>query len=156
MKTYKGLVTKIGLNQIFVFGSNTQGRHGGGAALWARQHAGAVYGVPKGVQGHSYGIITKDLTKTVHPSVRTSYIISQIEDLYALAQQTIRELEYVVSYSGTGINRNAYTPEEMAKMFYMASYDAGIPPNMIFEEQFAKLIESHTKTINYDDPREST
>ncbi len=28
---------------IFVFGSNLAGRHGKGAALWARQHRGAIY-----------------------------------------------------------------------------------------------------------------
>ena len=30
MKTYKGEATKLKPNQIFVFGSNTEGRHGRG------------------------------------------------------------------------------------------------------------------------------
>lgn len=29
---------------VFVFGSNLAGRHGKGAALWARLHRGAIYG----------------------------------------------------------------------------------------------------------------
>ena len=45
---------------IFVFGSNLAGRHGKGAALWARQHRGAVYGVGVGRTGDSYAIPTKD------------------------------------------------------------------------------------------------
>lgn len=45
---------------VFVFGSNLAGRHGKGAALWARHHAGAVYGVGEGPQGNSYAIPTKD------------------------------------------------------------------------------------------------
>ncbi len=30
---------------IFVFGSNLAGRHGKGAALYAKNHCGAVYGI---------------------------------------------------------------------------------------------------------------
>jgi hypothetical protein len=36
---------------IFVFGSNLAGRHGKGAALWAREHRGAIYGQGRGRQG---------------------------------------------------------------------------------------------------------
>jgi hypothetical protein len=43
-KTYSGMITELEPNQIFVFGSNTQGRHGKGAALMARYKFGAVYG----------------------------------------------------------------------------------------------------------------
>lgn len=45
---------------IFVFGSNLAGRHGAGAALWAREHRGAVYGKGVGHHGNSYAIPTKD------------------------------------------------------------------------------------------------
>lgn len=44
---------------VFVFGSNLAGRHGRGAALFARQHRGAVYGRGEGYQGNSYAIPTK-------------------------------------------------------------------------------------------------
>jgi hypothetical protein len=47
-------------NYIFVFGSNRAGRHGKGAALFAREHFGAEYGVGEGLQGRSYAIPTKD------------------------------------------------------------------------------------------------
>jgi hypothetical protein len=43
-KTYKDFITQLKDNQIFVFGSNTQGRHGKGAALLARNKFGAIYG----------------------------------------------------------------------------------------------------------------
>lgn len=46
--------------KIFVFGSNLAGRHGKGAALWAKQYRGAIYGQGEGLQGQSYGIPTKD------------------------------------------------------------------------------------------------
>lgn len=44
---------------VFVFGSNLAGRHGKGAALWARNHRGAIYGQGSGLQGNSYAIPTK-------------------------------------------------------------------------------------------------
>ena len=45
---------------IFVFGSNLAGRHGKGAALYAKQVCGAIYGQGIGLQGNSYAIPTKD------------------------------------------------------------------------------------------------
>jgi len=48
---------------VFVFGSNLAGRHGKGAALYARQRRGAIYGQGEGLlglQGRSYAIPTKD------------------------------------------------------------------------------------------------
>lgn len=46
--------------RIFVFGSNTAGRHGKGAALFAKEHYGAISGKGWGLQGESFGIPTKD------------------------------------------------------------------------------------------------
>ena len=82
MKTYKNEATKLKSNQIFVFGSNTQGRHGKGSALVARLNFGAIYGQAYGLQGQSYAIVTKDLTKKIHPSVSILSIIDQINKLY--------------------------------------------------------------------------
>lgn len=45
-------------NEIFVFGSNLAGMHGGGAARIARLHFGAVMGKGVGLQGQSYAIPT--------------------------------------------------------------------------------------------------
>lgn len=45
---------------VFVFGSNVAGRHGAGAALFAKQNHGAIYGVGEGRQGNAYGIPTKE------------------------------------------------------------------------------------------------
>lgn len=51
---------KASRSRIFVFGSNLAGRHGRGAALFARLHKGAVYGQGVGLQGNSYAVPTKD------------------------------------------------------------------------------------------------
>lgn len=44
---------------VFVFGSNLAGRHGKGAAKYALERHGAIYGQGEGVQGNSYAIPTK-------------------------------------------------------------------------------------------------
>ena len=45
-------------NEVFVFGSNIQGHHDGGAAAWAMQSFGAVWGQGEGLQGNAYAIPT--------------------------------------------------------------------------------------------------
>lgn len=46
---------------VFVFGSNTAGQHGGGAAREAYDNYGAEWGVGEGPTGNSYAIPTKYL-----------------------------------------------------------------------------------------------
>ena len=50
----------MGWQAVFVFGSNLAGRHGAGAAKYARLAYGAIYGQGEGRQGRSYAIPTKD------------------------------------------------------------------------------------------------
>ena len=137
MKTYSGTITKLLPNQIFCFGANTSGKHGKGAALFARQHCGAIYGVPRGPQGKAYAIITKDLTKSVHPSVSVQSIVEQIGELYDYAIRN-PEFDFIVAYSGTGSNLNYYTPQEMADMFSSLE----IPENIVFEESVSTLLKN--------------
>lgn len=134
-KTYTGLVKSLKDNQIFVFGSNTEGRHGAGAAKFARDYCGARYGQASGLQGRSYGIITKDLTQNIHPSISKDSIILQIQRLYQFAEDH-QELEFLIAYSATGANLNGYTSFEMAEMFNQKH----IPKNIVFEEQFYQFI----------------
>lgn len=134
-KTYKGFITQLKDNQIFVFGSNTQGKHGKGAALIARNKFGAIYGQAEGPQGQSYAIITKDLTKSIHPSRTKEQITQQIHDLYEYARNN-PDKEFLVAYSGTGTNLNAYSNKEMADMFSSEV----IPNNIMFEDEFNSLL----------------
>lgn len=139
VRTYRGPITHLSPNQIFVFGSNTQGRHGKGAALWALKNAGAIYGKAEGLQGNSYAIITKDLTKSTHPSVSKEFIIEQIVKLYRIALANPDKM-YLIAYSGSGTNLNGYTSVEMAKMFAEASKQVYIPYNIVFEESFQFMV----------------
>jgi len=135
-KTYKGIITSLPPNGIFVYGANTEGRHGAGAAKVAKEKFGAIYG-KTGLQGQSYGIITKDLGATSHPSISIEAITKQIADLYEFARQR-PDLEFYVAYSGNGKNLNGYTSEQMASMFALHP----VPDNIVFEEEFYKLVYS--------------
>lgn len=134
MKTYHGLISELKHNQVFVFGSNTKGIHGGGAALIAAQKFGAVYGQAKGLQGNSYAIITKDLAVGMR-SISPERIMEQILELYAFAG-TNKDKEFLIAYSETGKNLNGYSPEEMAEMFACDTP----PENIVFENGFAMLV----------------
>ena len=54
------MITSLAPNEIFVFGSNTLGRHGAGAAKQAHDQFGAAYGVGEGITGSCYAFPTLD------------------------------------------------------------------------------------------------
>ena len=86
-------------NQIFVFGSNIQGIHGGGAARHARQW-GAVQGVSRGRMGQTYAIETKDLFKGEF--LGWEYIEEQLLELIEYAK-SLPEFDFLLTPVGTGL-----------------------------------------------------
>ena len=54
-RTTPEFITELQPNEIFVFGSNLQGMHGGGAAYIAYRKFGAIMGQGVGLQRQSYG-----------------------------------------------------------------------------------------------------
>lgn len=65
-----GNITSLRDDEVFVFGSNLRGMHGGGAARAARLKFGAIMGQGVGLQGQSYAIPTmQGGVKTVKPYV---------------------------------------------------------------------------------------
>ncbi len=134
MKTYSKIIRKLNKNQIFCFGANTQFRHGKGSALKALKF-GAEYG-RGGYVGQTYAIVTKDLTKNVHPSISKNLIINQIKILYDFAKSN-PEKEFLIAYMGNNsTNLSGYTNLELAEMF--SSHP--IPTNIIFEYEFSNLL----------------
>ena len=74
-------------NQIFVFGSNIDGVHNGGAAYYALQHFGAKFGQAEGIQGQSYAIPTdgnsfEELAKAVERF--TEYVVFHPQNKFML------------------------------------------------------------------------
>lgn len=55
-----GHISELDTFEIFVFGSNLEGEHAGGAARTAYDKFGAIWGCGVGLQGNSYAIPTMD------------------------------------------------------------------------------------------------
>lgn len=51
-------ITALGPDEIIVVGTNTAGRHGAGAAAYARRKFGLVYGIGEGLSGQTYALPT--------------------------------------------------------------------------------------------------
>lgn len=118
-------------SSIFVFGSNLAGRHGRGAALFARQNHGAIYGMGRGRQGNSYAIPTKDERLT---SLPLGSIVGEVETFLAYARQH-PELDFEVTAIGTGLA--GYTHEQIAPMFRRA------PANCALPMEWRKIVPRH-------------
>lgn len=135
MKTYKGLIKKLEPNQIFVFGSNTEGRHGAGTAKLCLNKYGAKWGQASGLQGQSYGLITTELRTYKFPSRSPEEVLAEIKKFYNFAKQNPNK-EFLVAYTADGYNRCGYTSKQLANLFSAVD----IPENVVFNEDFAKLM----------------
>lgn len=111
--------------KIFVFGSNLAGRHGAGAAKYARQHYGAIYGQGIGLQGDSYAIPTKDHNIETLPLSE----IKRYVDMFLAFARSNPKLEFQLTRIGCGLA--GYKDEQIAPMF------VGLPRNVIVPEEWA-------------------
>ena len=101
--------TTLQPNEIFVFGSNLAGMHGGGAARLAYQKFGAIWGQGVGLQGQSYGIPTmQGGVDTLKPYV----------DEFIEFAKTHPQLKFLVTEIGCGIA--GFSVEEIAPLFEQA------------------------------------
>lgn len=104
-------ITDLAPNEVFVFGSNTAGRHGAGAAKQALRW-GAKYGVGEGLQGQTYAL------PTVNASVTAKLPIDEVQlyvDNFVAFAKRHPELTFLVTAIGTGLA--GYSIEEMAPLF---------------------------------------
>ena len=99
-------ITELKKNEVFVFGSNLSGSHGGGAAWIAYQKFGAIWGQGVGLQGQSYGIPTmQGGVETIKPFV---------DEFIEFAKEH-PELKFLVTRIGCGIA--GFRDEEIAPLF---------------------------------------
>ena len=121
-------ISRLASNEVFVFGSNLQGAHGGGAARMAYERFGAVWGQGVGLFGQSYAILTmQGGVETIKPYV----------DNFLQFAQMHGELDFLVTEIGCGIA--GFTPEEIAPLFFRA-IDTDIR-NVYLPESFYKFYE---------------
>jgi hypothetical protein len=112
------------VTEIFVFGSNLAGRHGKGAALYARKHHGAIYGQGEGLQGQSYGIPTKGFELEV---LTLQTIAHKIAEFKAFARQN-KHLIFNVTPVGCGLA--GYRQEEIKPLF------EPLPENCLYSKEW--------------------
>lgn len=118
-------ITKLGEDEIFVFGSNLEGLHLGGAARTALEKFGAKMGQGVGLQGQSYAI------PTMQGGVET--IKPYVDEFIDLAREWDQTTFYITRI-GCGIA--GFTDEEIAPLFAdaMDLYNVRLP------ESFVKVI----------------
>lgn len=102
-------IADLGENEIFVFGSNIQGAHGGGAAWYAHKKFGAQWGVGEGLTGRTYALPTMEGKASLQHAV---------EHFIACAKEH-PEQTFLVTAVGCGIA--GYTPDEVAPLFKEAT-----------------------------------
>ena len=99
-------ISSLKADEVFVFGSNLQGYHGGGAARAAINKFGAIWGQGVGLQGQSYAI------PTMQGGVET--IKPYVDQFIAFAKEHT-ELFFYVTRIGCGIA--GFTDDEIAPLF---------------------------------------
>ena len=108
-RTTPEFITELQPGEIFVFDSNLQGMHAGGAARIAYNNFGAIWGQGVGLQGQSYGIPTmQGGVETVRPYVNEFIQFAKDHP----------ELTFLVTRIGCGIA--GFTDAEMAPLFEKA------------------------------------
>ena len=118
-------ITELAEDEVFVFGSNLAGMHGGGAAATAHRCFGAVWGKGVGLQGRSYAIPTmQGGVKTVKPYV----------DEFIEFAKSHPELRFLVTKIGCGIA--GFREEQIAPLFA----EAIDVKNIILPRDFVEII----------------
>lgn len=118
-------ISELRENEIFVFGSNLAGAHGGGAAWLAYNRFGAVWGEGVGLHGRTYAIPTmQGGVDTIKPYV----------DDFILFAREHRELTFLVTRIGCGIA--GFLGEEIAPLFK----EAICVENIILPREFVENI----------------
>lgn len=120
-------VTSLKPDEIFVFGSNLQGMHGGGAARVAMQSFGAVWGQGVGLQGQCYAI------PTMHGVVNE---IKPYVDQFISFVRSRPDLTFYVTRIGCGIA--GFTDSEMAPLFAELLHDS----NVLLPFEFVQVIQA--------------
>ena len=128
-------ITALKPNEIFVFGSNLAGAHGGGAARLAYNRFGAVWGQGVGLQGQCYAIPTmQGGVETVRPYV---------DEFVAFAVKH-PEYRFLVTRIGCGIA--GFKEEQIAPLFKKA-LDV---ENIILPQEFVELLQPTEKVATKD------
>lgn len=123
-------IQKLKRGEIFVFGSNINGHHAGGAAATAVKKFGAVWGNGVGIQGQSYAIPTME--------GGVDYVAGYVNEFIEYAKEH-PDLFFWVTKIGCGIA--GFKPDEMAPLFK----EAAQLPNIALPYEFWSILENNAK-----------
>jgi hypothetical protein len=123
-------ITFLAPNEVFVFGSNSEGVHGKGAALLAKQRFGAIQGQSEGLQGQSYAVITKKDWR-VEKSSTLNEIGKGIQDMLLFAKENPTK-RFLVTKLGSSLA--GYTTDEIKGLF--EKLVKFIPDNVILPKEY--------------------
>jgi len=118
-------ITSLRSDEIFVFGSNLAGMHGGGAARYAFEHFGAKWGCGVGISGSTYAI------PTMQGGVET--IAPYVDEFISFAKDH-PDLYFYVTRIGCGIA--GFSDSEIAPLFAAAV----TLPNVALPETFLSVL----------------
>ena len=125
------MITSLKPNQIFVFGSNIAGKHMGGAALYAKEHFGALEGFGRGWYGQSYAFPTLDENFQKRDRIRLE---STRDHLYKVAKNN-PDKEFLMTAVGTGIA--GYSHKYMKSLFVNAPKNVILPLEWLDDDKEA-------------------
>lgn len=129
-------ISSLKNDEVFVFGSNLHGHHGGGAARVARKKFGAIWGQGVGLQGQSYAIPTmQGGVETIKPYV----------DQFIKFAKEHTELFFYVTRIGCGIA--GFKDRDIAPLFK----DAMTVENICLPKSF---VEENEKNASPEVPQE--
>jgi hypothetical protein len=104
-------ISSLYQNQVFVFGSNLDGLHIGGAAAFAQRNFGALKGIREGLAGNSYALPTM-ITTGVRLSIKE--IEGHVQKLHTCVLNN-PDIFFLITPIGTGIA--GYTAAHLAHLF---------------------------------------
>lgn len=131
-----GNITELSQCEVFVFGSNLEGQHMGGAARYAYDHFGAEWGNGVGPQGQCYAI------PTMHGPL--SVIKPYVDDFIEYARQHPMN-RFLLTRIGCGTA--GFKDEDMAPLFKDALEMAKYTPS--FHENYWEYAALKVLEIEY-------
>ena len=148
MKYWTGNLIKFnqirGTNNIFVFGSNPEGRHGMGAAK-AAMLMGAKYGIGRGLVGNTYALITKNISKSVPYTESNGTVYNRTGKLSVTKEQLTTNWKefvvcarenpnknFIIAFQNTKATLSGVLPRELISILL----ELKLPDNIYIHESF--------------------
>jgi len=112
-------ITELTPGEVFVFGSNAAGHHGGGAARFAHERFGAAWGEGHGMHGRSYAIDTMS---------GLAVLLDEVRSFLEFAADNV-DLVFLVTEIGCGIA--GHSPKDVAPAFCGAGGNVALPETFV-------------------------